>query len=85
MIAETTSWLPWVKDLGGWGALLLVVWWMMRRSDARDKMLQAAFEKLGTAVDTFSDVERNNRCDHEKILDTLDRVEQQTQPKKRGS
>jgi hypothetical protein len=85
MIADAPVWLEWVERLGGWGVVCFVVWWMMRRSDARDKMLQAAFEKLGTAVDTFADVERNNRCDHEKILDTLDRVEQQVQAKKGGA
>ncbi len=69
------EWMQWIERLGGWAVVVFICWWMMRRSDSRDRLLQAAFEKLGDAVDTFSEIERQNRQDHNKIVETLDRME----------
>lgn len=83
MIAETV-WLEWVERLGGWGVLVFVVWWMMRRSDVRDTLMQAAFAKLSEAVDTFAEVERQNRADHKEILDTLSRCHKKIEAREKG-
>lgn len=69
------EWMEWVERLGGWAVVVFVCWWMMKRSDVRDKLLQAAFEKLGTAVETFSKIEQQNHQDHQAINDSLKRIE----------
>lgn len=57
-MSNPTETMELVERLGGWAVVVGMCWWMMRRSDARDKLIQSAFEKLGTAVDTFSSIER---------------------------
>jgi len=72
----------WVERLGALAMVCVFCWWMMKRADARDNLLEKAFDKmgkavdkLGTAVDTFAKIEQQNRHDHQTIIESLNRVE----------
>lgn len=67
-----------LERYAGWGVLIVVLVWFMKRSDARDKLMQQAFEKLSQAVDALTGIERENSDDHKEIIRTLDRIEKNT-------
>ena len=59
--------LQWVERLGGWGAILLIVRWMMARLD---KMI----DSFQSAVVTFGDYEAEGRAAHNVIIEQQKRI-----------
>ena len=51
--------------------VLVVLVWFMERSDTRDKLMEKAFGRLSEAITAFTNIERQNRDDHQKILEVL--------------
>lgn len=67
-----------VERWAGWGVLIVVLIWFMKRSDTRDKLMQDAFTKLSEAVNALAGIEKQNSEDHKSIVETLDRVDRNT-------
>lgn len=68
--AATMNLIEWVERLGGWGALLLIVRWMLTRLDAT---LRAVEETQAQIVSTMSkmevsleDIARNTEAIHDQ-------------------
>lgn len=67
-----------VERYGGLAILIVILLWFMRRTDARDKLVQDAFAELAKAVNSFGSIERQNSEDHKKIAEVLNRIDRHT-------
>lgn len=87
MIAEATaSVVDWVKDLGGFGALVLVLIWFMRRGDALINLLTVTLGKhtkqMGEHTQSIqqltSKVEETDKSNRDSIEEMVRQNQEQT-------
>lgn len=61
----------WLKDIGGWGVVLLIVRWMMTRIDA---LIASSESNMKAAIQEFKDFRVQEQLQHSKIEDSQQEI-----------